>query len=157
VTTRSRLHRLLNLAIDSYKEQHPHHIPEVDPDDYDDLWEATVALRERDRIVARPVILRALEQVLESSRDAAFRQEAATYLGESWDYYQDDAAVIRVLTLALYDPADQVRPAAARALGRMGTAAAPALPALRAIASSSSSAELNSAVNEAIQRILGRV
>jgi HEAT repeats len=153
MTARTRLHRLLDFAINSYKEHHPDRVSEVDPDDDDDLWEATIALRERDRTIARPIILRTLGSILDNSRDASFREDAARYLGEFCDYYEDNAAVIRALIMALYDADDRVRIAAAASMGGMGSTAVGALPALRAITETSDSAELEDAIQEAIARI----
>ena len=155
MTARLRLHHLLDFAIEFFKKSHPNSVPDVQIDYHADRLSLTLALRERDREVARPVILRALGNVLASSEDLPLRQEAATYLGQHWDYFEDDSTVVCTLTAALFDSADSVQHIAVDALGTMGRAATSAIPAIKAIQSRSNTAELSTAIDLALRRIEG--
>ena len=98
----AELHRLINLAIQSHRELHPENAPDLDPADYDTLYAYALAARERARTVARPVIVRTIASMFKTGGmpDADIRKAAADYLGEHWDYFNDnDAVVRRLLTL----------------------------------------------------------
>ena len=170
MSPRQTLHGLLNLAIEDWKSTHSDEIPELDvpesvppetlPADYGiPLYDPTLlevfAHRERDRLIARPIILRTLKTIIQSSTisDQSLRLEAIEYLGESWEYYNDREAVLNVLLIAAYDTSIEIQLAGIQALGAVGADAQEAIPALKVLAERSKDQQLRSVIQQVINDI----
>ncbi len=155
MTPTQTLSCMFDLAIEAFKESHSDEIPEVEPEDYDDLTALVIALRDRARAIARPIILRTARTVIQSTQlqDQELRVEAVRYIGQHWEYFLDTQAVVDVLVQALFETESSIQIAAATSLGRMGAEASRSIEPLEVLQRRTSDDAVRRAIDMALASI----